>query len=158
VPYTILRGNFFMQNLLMFRATIKEHGAVIMPCGEATAAMIDVRDLAAVAAAALTGTGHAGKTYAVTGDQAISFHHVADCFSKVLGRPITYKSVSPEEWRRHLIAEGFPEANAAALSVVYQSVGSGDFAPKTSVVREMVGKAAITFAQFADDHASRFIT
>ncbi|HLJ56188.1 MAG TPA: NAD(P)H-binding protein, partial [Chthonomonadaceae bacterium] len=67
LPYTFLRPTGFMQNMLANAATIKSQGAFYMPAGEARVAEIDVRDIARVAAAALTEPGHVGKAYDLTG-------------------------------------------------------------------------------------------
>jgi NmrA-like family len=65
--YTFLRPNLFFQGLLAFARTIAADGRFYAPIGAATVSAVDVRDIAAVAAAALTETGHDGATYTLTG-------------------------------------------------------------------------------------------
>ena len=71
--------------------------------------MIDVRDIIDVAVAVLTGDGHEGQSYILTGPAAISFDDVAATFSTVLGRNITYVPVPGEASLQSMIAMGFPE-------------------------------------------------
>ena len=70
MDFTILRPNFFMQNLLGMAGMIKA-GALYVPAGDGKAPFVDVRDIAAVAATCLTESGHAGKTYEVTDPEAL---------------------------------------------------------------------------------------
>jgi uncharacterized protein YbjT (DUF2867 family) len=86
IDHTFLRPNLFMQALLAFRETIVEHGKFFAAAGEAKISAVDVRDIAAVAAAALTKEGHAGKTYDLTGPKALTHGEMAEKLSKAVGR------------------------------------------------------------------------
>jgi hypothetical protein len=76
--------------------------------------------------------------------------------SDALGRRIVYVPMSPDDYRRHLVSEGFAEATAAGLATVYTSVGSGQFAPASTVVRDVTGKRPVAIEQFAREHAEAF--
>lgn len=84
IPYTFLRPNLFMQGLLNFRSTISSEGAFYAPAGDAKVSIVDVRDIASVAARALTEWGHAGKTYDITGPEAT--HPCGDGSATLKGR------------------------------------------------------------------------
>jgi uncharacterized protein YbjT (DUF2867 family) len=62
LPFTILRPNSFMQDLLMFEPSIRTERAFRAPAEGVRLNMIDARDVAAVAAVVLTAPGHEGKT------------------------------------------------------------------------------------------------
>lgn len=89
IPYTILRANYFMQNLLGDAEQIKQGSFTNGPAAQRIA-LIDARDIAAVAVAALTEEGHAGKTYDLNGPELLDGHAQAEVISKVLGRPVRY--------------------------------------------------------------------
>jgi uncharacterized protein YbjT (DUF2867 family) len=93
---TFLRPNLFMQGLLAFRETIIGQGKFFAAVGDARVSVIDVRDIAADAAAALTEEGHEGKTYDLTGPQALSHGEMAEKLSEALRRVIEFVDVPPE--------------------------------------------------------------
>jgi uncharacterized protein YbjT (DUF2867 family) len=87
IPFTFLRPNFFMQNFVTFYSHfIKTHGAFYVPAGDAKASFVDVRDIAAVAVQALSGSRsskngeskHVGKAYDITGGEALSYAEAAE--------------------------------------------------------------------------------
>jgi uncharacterized protein YbjT (DUF2867 family) len=86
--YTILRPPFFMQNLF----AMVSNGAIHTAAEDGTVAMIDARDVAAAAAAALTEDGHADKTYTITGPEAVTFDEAAYQLSDATGQATTSAS------------------------------------------------------------------
>lgn len=96
MAFTFLRPNLFMQGLLAFRETIVGQGQFFAAASYAKISAVDVRDIAAVAAAALTQDGHDGKTYDLTGPEALTHGEMAEKLSKAVGREIQYVDV-PEE-------------------------------------------------------------
>lgn len=66
IAFTHLRPNLYMQGLLGFRSSITSEGRFFAPVGNARVSIVDVRDIAAVAVAALTQNRHEGKTYDIT--------------------------------------------------------------------------------------------
>ena len=66
IPYTFLRPNLFFQGLLTVAGSIAAEGRLYAPIGDAKVSAVDVRDIAAVAAVALTEPGHEGATYTLT--------------------------------------------------------------------------------------------
>src|SRR5579872_2902317 len=93
MAYTLLRPNYFMQGMLAFRSTILSEERFFAPLGDARVSLVDVRDIAAVAAAALTQTGHEGKTYDITGPEALTHAEMAAHLSRELGRRILFTDV-----------------------------------------------------------------
>lgn len=153
LPHTILRPNYFMQNLLALAGAMRAQGVLAMPFNDATVGMIDVRDIAAVAVKALTETGHEGRTYALTGPESVSFAKVARRISPVIGREVSYQNIGVDDLRRALLGFDMTEWYAEALSKLMGRVGAGDYALVTNTVVEVTGRPARTFAQFLDDHA-----
>src|SRR5262249_59250346 len=90
VPFTILQPNSFHQNILSSAETIKSQNKFYRPLKNARQSTVDIRDINAVAARAFTSSGHEGKTYVITGPEALTFQHVAETLSSVLGRKIEY--------------------------------------------------------------------
>ena len=72
IAYTFLRPNLFMQGLLAFRETIIDQGRFFAAVADARISMVDVRDIASAALAALVEKGHEAQIYNLTGPQALS--------------------------------------------------------------------------------------
>jgi uncharacterized protein YbjT (DUF2867 family) len=91
VPHAIVRPNLFTQSVLETTIpSIDADGNFYANAGDARVSMTDTRDIAAVAAAVLTEEGHDGRTYDVTGPEALSYKNVASKLSESLARQITY--------------------------------------------------------------------
>jgi uncharacterized protein YbjT (DUF2867 family) len=157
IPYTFLRPNLFMQGLLNFRSTISWQGVFYAPAGNAKVSAVDVRDIAAVAAKALTESGQEGKTYDITGPEALTHEEMAAQLSKAVGKPIKYIDVPPEVMRQTLVGFGMPVWQADGLVEDYDHYRRGEAATVTSTVHDITGKGATTFLQFAEDYAEQFL-
>lgn len=156
LKWTLLRPNFFMQNLLGQAPQIAATGSIFQPVGDARASFIDVRDIAAVAARALTEEGHEGQTYTLTGPEALSYYEVAEKLSEAAGRTITYVPVSPEQFRAGALGAGLPEWLVSALERLNEMFVSGRTAEVTDAARRVGRREPTTFEQFARDHADAF--
>ena len=109
VPATVLRSQFYMTNLLAAAEQVRTGGRVIAPAGHGRVAMIDPRDVAAAAAAVLAGDGHEGRTYELTGPDAVSYADVARELARATGAPVQYIDAPDDAARHGLEASGMPE-------------------------------------------------
>jgi uncharacterized protein YbjT (DUF2867 family) len=145
LPYVILRPNLFLQNIP--ESTIPAIGAsgnFYVNAGQARISMVDTRDVAAVAAAALTQDPHAGARYDLTGPQALSYSDVAAKLASALGRPVSYVSAPDEAVRQALLGGGLNQWFAGALVGLYQdyrrSGTDGYAAQVTDTVQRVTGR------------------
>lgn len=145
IPYTFLRPNLFMQGLLNFRSTIASEGAFYAPAGDAKVSIVDVRDIASIAARALTEWGHAGKTYDITGPGALTHAEMAQQLSKAVGKQITYVDLPPGAMREARLRFGMPAWQADGLVEDYDHYRLGEASAVTSTVRDLTGKEATSF-------------
>lgn len=157
VPYTFLRPNCFMQNSLHWARTIIEKGAFYLPVGDAKVSQVDARDIAAVSAAVLTGSGHESQTYEITGSEALTFDEVAEHLSAALGKKVRYVRTSFEESRQHMLEYGMEEWLASAVTQTYRLMSEGGSKHLTNHVSQLTGRDPITFARYASDYAERFL-
>jgi uncharacterized protein YbjT (DUF2867 family) len=156
MAYTFLRPNLFMQGLLGFRDTIIHQNKFFGAIGEAKISLVDTRDIAAVAAAALTGTGHENKIYNITGPEALSHQELADNLSKVLGRHIQFVDVPSEALLQMLLGVGFPQWQAEGLVEDYAHYKRGEAQAIADGVFEATGLLPRSFDLFAGDYAALF--
>jgi len=154
--WTILRPNFFMQNLLGQAQAIASQGTVYQVGGEARASLIDARDIASVAARTLADEGHEGKTYVLTGPEALSYAEAAAKISEAAGRPVRYVPLTPEQFREGARSQGLPEWLVSALERLNELFVRGEAEAVTDDVRGVGGREPTTFDEFARDHAAAF--
>lgn len=139
MEYRFLRPNLFMQGLLAFRETIIRQGQFFAAAGDAKISAVDVRDIAAVALAALTEEGHAGRTYDLSGPEALTHGEMAEKLSKALGRQIQYVDVPPEAMMEALLSIGLPRWQADGLIEDYAHYRRGEASAITSGVQDATG-------------------
>lgn len=154
LDYTFLRPNNFMDNFVTYAGmTIKGNSAIFMPLGNGAVSYIDARDIAAVAAAALTRDGHAGKAYTLTGPVALTLHEVASALGKALRRQVNYVDL-PEAAARQAMRQQMPDWMVDAMMELNAIDKAGYAAVVTDTVKEITGKAPLTISQWAADNVS----
>lgn len=156
MAYTFVRPNLFMQGLLNFRSTIATQSTFYAAAGDAKVSTVDVRDIAEVAVAALTGSGHGGKIYDLTGPQALTHTEMAQYLSSAIGRQITFVDIPPETMLDTLLSIHFPAWQAEGLIEDYAHYRRGEAAAIASGVQDATGKAPRSFEVFARDYAPMF--
>lgn len=153
LAWTFLRPSWFMQNYSTGMADAIRQGTLVEPAEGGATGFVDARDIAAVGVAALTGEGHAGQAYAITGPEALTRDQVAATISAATGKPVRYQAVSAQEFELGLREAGMPEAYIGLMGNLYGFVRAGQTAGLTSDVQQVTGRAPISFKQFARDHA-----
>jgi uncharacterized protein YbjT (DUF2867 family) len=157
LPHTFLRPNGFMQNLVNYStATIRSHDAFYGCQVDGAVSIVDIRDIAAVAVIVLAATGHEGKSYALTGGEALTNEQIAGKLSQVAGRKISYVDLPPAEFKKAILSAGTPEWSAEAMLNLQHFYRIGKASRTTDDVERLLGRKPITFDQFARDYAFAF--
>ncbi len=153
MTWTFLRASFFMQNLnTTHRLEIKERDEIFVPVGAAKTSFIDVRDIGAVAAVALTHPGHANKAYDLTGPEALDYWQAAGILSQALGRKITYKNPHPLAFLVSTVRRGTPFMFALVMTGLYTATRFGQADVVTGEVERLTGRKPISFRQYVEDY------
>jgi uncharacterized protein YbjT (DUF2867 family) len=151
---TILRPGMLASNALSWWGpAIRADGVVRWPYGDAETAPVDDRDVAAVAARTLCQDGHAGGDYVLTGPEALSQAEQVRIIGDVVGRPIAFEELSPDEFRSE--TEGSWPRPVVDMLLDAWGATMGTPAYVTSAVSDILGSAR-SFRQWAADHASAF--
>jgi len=152
LEYTFLRSAFFMQNLsTTHRDDIRLHDDLMIPAGSGKTAFVDVRDLAAVAALTLTEAGHARRAYELTSDEALSYDEVARILTEVLGRTIRYPHPNVVQFWERMHGRHLSVGFVLVMTALYAVAALGKAGHLTGDTRRLLGRAPITFRQFAQD-------
>lgn len=155
--WTILRPGFFAQNFeASYRADIVEDGRVYVPAGAGLVTFIDVRDLADVAAMALTDAAHRGRAYTLTGPAPISFAAAADMLSEVIGRSIRYEPATMLGYARHLKRRGLPTAHIVVQTVLHAGLRYGQATRVDPTLEALLARRPRTLLDYFGDHAALF--
>jgi uncharacterized protein YbjT (DUF2867 family) len=150
LAWTFLRPGGFATNTLEWADAIRAGQPVRMPSPKAARSLIHERDIADVAVLALTEDGHTGKTYALTGPEAITQAEQVRILGEVVGKPATVEEMTPEQAREAVSAWADESYAEAALAYWASLVDNPE--PVTSTVEEVTGHPARTFTQWARDH------
>jgi uncharacterized protein YbjT (DUF2867 family) len=156
IAFTHLRAGEFMHSYFRQVPAIVARGALFLPMEDARIASIDVGDIAEVAAKALTESGHEGKTYPLTGPEALTMAEVAEKLSAATDREISYVNVAPEEAKRARLAAGVPEYTADALDELFAERRKGKESEVYPVFEELIGRRPTSFDEFARRNAAIF--
>jgi uncharacterized protein YbjT (DUF2867 family) len=155
IPSTFLRNAGFMQNYVTFGAQMVKDGMWYAASADAAQSLIDVRDIAAVAAHILQNpAAHAGRAYTLTGGESLTDTQRVAILSAAVGRAVGFKPISVEYAAATMKKDwDMPDAMVNWMSSLNQIVSAGYAASISPDVRTLLGRAPITFQQFAHDYA-----
>jgi uncharacterized protein YbjT (DUF2867 family) len=154
--WVILRSGWYMSNLLAAAPRVAAEGRLYAPAGEARIAMIDPRDVGAVAAAVLSSPGHEGQTYLLTGPRAITYAQVAAELSAATASQVEFVDVPGDAARQAMIGDGMPGFVAEQIVTMFGRLRQGVAAQVSQDFEMLTGSAPRDFACFARDHARLF--
>ena len=155
--WTMVRPAFFMQNLTTTHLADLRAGRIVVPAGEGRTSFIDVRDVGAVAALALAEEGHVGKAYSITGGEALTYDECAALLSEASGLRIVYTRPSGRQFARHMAAQGFPPDHIRVMRGIYLVCRLRMAGRITDELPRLLGRPALTFAEFARDSSPRLV-
>ncbi|WP_067813315.1 NAD(P)H-binding protein [Nocardia inohanensis] len=156
LAHTILRPYAFMQKLLLLGPEVAAQHTIVGAMGAAPCNYIDCRDIADVAAAALTRAEIAGGAYILTGSQTYSYPRLAALLSSLLGTPIRYLDLSPADFRRHLTERpGLPAWLADHIVEIQQLTIARPEHP-TGTVARVLGRPPRTLESFLAENLGSF--
>jgi uncharacterized protein YbjT (DUF2867 family) len=157
IGFTFLRPNLYFQGLLAFHPMIAKEGRFVAPIGDARVSAVDVRDIAALAAAVLTERGHEGKTYTITGPAAVTHHEMAGAIAEAIGRDVVFVDVPPQVFAGALRAAGVPPWQVDGLIEDYAHYARGEAAAIYHHVHDVTGAEPRDVRTFARDYARAFV-
>ncbi|MEU3522410.1 NAD(P)H-binding protein [Streptomyces sp. NPDC038707] len=149
VAWTILRPAWFAQNFSegVFRDAVLA-GELRLPAGDGAVSFVDAEDIAAVAVAALTEDGHAGRTYELSGPRALTLTEAVAEIAAATGRAVRYVPVPPGEFVAGLTARGWPAAAAEDYAEAVSPIRRGLDEHLSDGVRRALGRRPRDFTDY----------
>ncbi|TXS44750.1 NAD(P)H-binding protein [Streptomyces sp. t39] len=152
--FTILRPGGFASNAFGWAETVRTRRTVHAPFGDVALPVVDPADIAEVAAAALLEDGHSGRTYELTGPEAVSPRQQTAVLSEALGEEVAFAELSRQEARAHMVRVMPAEVVDGSLDVLgtplplEQAVAPG--------VPDVLGRPARPFGDWVARHLPAF--
>lgn len=151
--HTFLRDSIYTDFLPLLAGT---DGVIRGPAGDGRAGAVTRDDVADVAVAVLLGEGHDGRTYDLTGPEAITLQQVAEELSRFTGRDITYHAETLEEAYASRASYGAPAWEVEGWVTTYVAIASGELDVVTNAVRELTGHAPMSLTDLLDRHPESY--
>lgn len=153
-PWTMLQPNSFMSNALRWKHQLDAGNVVRLPFADIPVAVVDPADIGAVAAAALTGAGHAGCSYRLSGPEALLPAQQVAIIGEALGRRLSFEPQPDDEAHAQML-EQMPTAYVDAF-FAFSRGGALDETTIQPTVQQVLKRPPRTFAAWAQDNAERF--
>jgi uncharacterized protein YbjT (DUF2867 family) len=155
LPWVILRcASFNINNLRVWGPQIHSSDVVRGAYGEAATSSIHERDIAEVAVHALT-KNTPSAIYTITGPQTLTEREKLSLIGKSLRRNLVWEETPPEAIRQAMRVRGLPES-AAERMLAFLADCARRPEPITDTVYQLLGRPALSFAQWVSDHAESF--
>lgn len=155
---TILRPSYFIDNEVMVKEAILNHGVYPMPIGGKGVAMVDARDIAEVAAIELIRRDRAEsklsvETINLVGPDLLTGTDIAEIWSDLLGRPIAYGGDDPTPFEAQM-ASFMPKWMAYEMRLMAERYVSDGMIPEAGDAErltQMIGRPLHSYRDFAAD-------
>jgi uncharacterized protein YbjT (DUF2867 family) len=157
LSHTILRPNSFHQNVVAFyAATVRTQNAFYSSMKNARNSFLDVRDIAAVAAKALSGDQHPGRTYELNGPEALDYPTLATKISAVAGREVKYVDIPMDAQRSAMQEQQMSDWLIEALLGLQEYYLAGKGGQTDELLETLLARPPITMDQFLAENAAEF--
>src|SRR3954469_3254168 len=152
--WTFLRSSGFAANTLMWADQLRRSDTLRWFYGDARRALIHERDLAEVGVRALLDAEHDGERHHLTGPESLTQREQLDAIGEANGRHLHFEELDPGTAAKELFASAPPRMAHSILEAHASFVAQPE--PVTDTVARVTGHAALSFAQWAREHAADF--
>lgn len=168
VPFTFLRQGLYMDNVPQH---IMSDDVMRAPAGQGRAAWIARDDIADAVVAVMTGRGHEGQTYNLTGPEALTMEETAEQLSAVIGRNISYQAQTPHEarvvrnmsrmtdhevLRQSTTGTGITDVELEGWISHYLQIATGEAGPVSDSVPRLTSHPAQSLADYLKKHPESY--
>jgi NAD(P)H dehydrogenase (quinone) len=158
LAYTVLRNNWYNENYEAALRQASSTGVYTASTGVGRVASAARKDYGEAAAVVLTSSGHDNAVYELSGDTAWTGLEFADILARILGRPVTFDNLTPEEHATRLRSIGLDEDSIAFVVSVDSSIATGALDKISDDLSRLIGhpttpiaESLASFAKSVDD-------
>ncbi len=149
LPYTILQPMRYMQHLEPLWKGVTEQGVHAMPFNTRVKFnVVDLEDLAAATALAVTDSGHRYATYELAGPEALSQEDMAAVISEVIGREVRAAEVPLEVLAERARAAGASPDRIEQMQIMNRHYDRYGFLGNPNVLRMLLGRSPTSFRDY----------
>ena len=142
-----------MTNAFQWVDSLRVDGVVKLPFGEVSSPVIDSRDIASVAAEALSSDQHAGKIYTLSGPESITPRQQVQILGEVLSGNYSFETI-PDDIARENMLRRMP---VPIVDAILELSRQTNFSEVLSTVKEVTGREPRTFKQWSIDYMEAFM-
>ena len=168
VPFSFLRAGLYTDNVPQ---CVSADDVIRVPAGKGRSAWVTRDDIANVAVSVITRTGHEGRTYDLTGPEALTMAETAECLSMATGRRITYREQTPEEARasrstsrlekfeaerKMLTGYGLDDYEVEVFVTHFLQIAAGELSGISRTVPDLTGRPAQSLAEYLHMHPESY--
>jgi NAD(P)H dehydrogenase (quinone) len=143
LAWTVLRFGSFAELQLPPAATAVQNGRLVLNFGRGRIVPVSRRDCARAAASVLTSDGHAGRTYHITGSEALSQRDLAELFGELSGRRVQLVPLNDAALTSMLVGLGTPPAAAFSITAYGRAVRLGYFDVIDPALQRLTGRPPV---------------
>lgn len=155
LDFTILQPAAYMQNILGGWPAIVSQGVYRVPYPiDTRLSVVDLNDVANVAAKVLTEPGHTGATYELAGPENPSQNEVALLLSDLLGHPIDAEQITIEAWTEGAKKAGLGTYQIETLVKMFRYYERYNFEGNANVLGWLLGRPPTTLRTFLETYIS----
>ncbi len=148
--WTILQPTAYLQNILGERDRMQNDGIYRVPYPvETPLSLVDLDDVAAVAALVLTGDGHTYASYELAGTPPLRPIEIAKAFSAAFGRPVRAETETVKAWQARARIDGMDDYAVTTLTKMFVSYAGDGLKGNPNVLRWLLGREPVTLQAFA---------
>jgi NAD(P)H dehydrogenase (quinone) len=147
LTYTILRNGWYIENYIAAMQQAAQTGVFMAAVGDGKVAPAGRRDFAEALAVVISSESHDNRTYSLTGDTDFTYAELAAAMSEVLGTPVTYQPVSPQQYQSILTGAGLDAGTAGFLAALDQNMGAGIMSSTGDDLVRLIGHRTMLLAE-----------
>lgn len=151
LDFTILQPAPYMQNILGQARSIAERGIYSVPYDLATRfSMVDLEDVANVAARVLISDEHNGATYELCAPGLLDQGEIAAALTLALGREVRAETIDRRRWTETAKASLMTNYQVDTLVAMFRYYERFGMAGSSRPLLRLLGRTPSSFAQFAE--------
>jgi NAD(P)H dehydrogenase (quinone) len=148
LPATIVRNNEYSENVVKLIGGSTDPNLLMLPGATGMVPYIAVTEIAEVLANLLVQEGHEGKTYELSGPQAIGRDEIAEVVARASGRPVIAAPISGEEFGAFMQAQGRPPFIVEMVKGLHAAIDAGEFAKIWPDAEQLLGRPTTAISDY----------